>query len=122
MGIKFRVIHKLILKLWVVFFMLPILLYAQKIGVVYGSVKSNTNEKMPFCTVYLLKSKQSTQTNDKGQYELKNVPYGDYTLVFQFLGYTKQEKKITLNKSKLKINSTLKPKTEDLDAFEVVDK
>lgn len=106
----------------VVFFILPTSLWAGNTGSISGSVKSEANEKMPYCTVYLLETNQSTQTNDKGQYDLKDVPYGDYTLVFQFIGYSKKEKKIHLDKTKLKISATLNSKTEDLDAFEVIDK
>ncbi|MCO6499825.1 MAG: TonB-dependent receptor [Vicingus serpentipes] len=106
--------------MWVVFFMLPTLLFAQNKGNISGSVKSNTNEKIPFCTVYLLENKQATQTNEEGVYLLKNVPFGDYTLVFHFVGYVKLEKRITLNQKELVLNSELKKEVKTLESVEIV--
>ncbi len=122
MGIKFEIECQKKICLWVVILMLPTFLFAENTGSISGTVKSDANKKMPYCTVYLLEVSKSTETNDMGQFNFKDIPYGDYTLIFKFVGYNKQEKKINLNKPKLRINSTLKQKTEDLDAFVVVDK
>ncbi|MBL4669246.1 MAG: TonB-dependent receptor [Flavobacteriales bacterium] len=85
-----------------------------------GVVKSSTNEKLPFCLVYLLEeNKYSAQTNEKGEYLIKNVPYGNYILEFQFLGFEKQQRKILLNKSKFKLNIVLKEKAAELDVFKI---
>jgi len=105
--------------MWVVFLMLPSLLFAQNKGTILGNVKSNHNEKLSFCTVFLIENQLATQTNEKGEYELKSVPYGNYTIVFQFLGYDKQQKKIVVNKPQQTINITLHQRSEELTELNV---
>jgi Fe(3+) dicitrate transport protein len=122
MGINFSVTYKLVLVLWASFILLPTFLFGQttNIGEISGVVRSSYNEKLPFCLVYLLgEEKYSAQTNQKGEYTIKNVPFADYTIVFQFLGFEKQQKNISLDKSKLKFSVTLKEKVSDLDELEV---
>jgi Fe(3+) dicitrate transport protein len=125
MGIKLSATYKIVLVLWASFILLPTYLFAQEVkkGTIFGVVKNNTNDKLPFCLVYLLDNKnQSAQCNDNGEFLIEDVPYGDYTLVFQILGYEKQIKKVSLNKPKIKINTILKKKVQDIEAFEIVDK
>lgn len=100
--------------------MLPSLLLGQNTGSISGVVKDNKGEKLPYSTVYLKeKNKLATQTNEKGIYELKNVPYGNYTLVIQFVGYETSEQKISLDQPKLKLNINLATKTENIDTYSV---
>lgn len=122
MGIDLSVRYKILLVLWASFFLLPTFLFGKEnnTGEIFGVVKTNTNKKLSFCLVYFLNNeKYATQTNEKGEYRINNIPFGDYTLVFQFLGFEKQLKKVSLNKSKLKVGSILKEKTAILDEFEV---
>ena len=118
MEINFRLKHTIKL-LWVALLVLPIFAYSQVSGDLYGVVKSEANEKMPFCTVYLLETRQTTQTGAKGDYLLKDIPYGDYTLIFQFVGYEKQEKQVVISSPKQRINIVLKQQLEELATFEV---
>jgi Fe(3+) dicitrate transport protein len=113
---------KPILSLWVVLLMLPTFLFGQNTGKISGLVKSKSNEKLPYCTVYLLENNMSALTNSDGKYVLEAIPYGNYTLVYQFLGFNKQEKKIELNQPHLKVNIKLRQKVEKLEDFELVDK
>ena len=120
MEISNRLVYRFLTNFWVVLFMLPILVSAQNAGNVSGTVKTANNKSVPFCTVYLINTNKATQANKKGEYILKNVPYGKYTLVFQFLGYGKLTKEINVNEAKLVVNSLMKEEAQKLDDFEVV--
>jgi Fe(3+) dicitrate transport protein len=122
MGINLLGKYNLVIVLWASFILMPTFLFSQEknTGEVYGVVRTNTNEKLSFCLVYFLDNeKYATQTNEKGEYTIKNIPFGDYTLVYQFLGFEKKNKKFSLNKSKLKLNIILKEKIADLAEFQV---
>ncbi len=105
--------------LWVAFFMLPLFVSAQNKGTLSGTVKSNTNEKLPFSTVYIKELNVATQTNDNGNYQIKNIPYGNYTIEFSFVGYEKQAHQIIISKPETKLNAQLKNKVENLTEYEV---
>lgn len=119
MGIKQRHIIKRISIVWVAFIMLPSFIYAQKASV-SGVVKSSEkSEKVPFCSVYIPSLNQSTQTNEKGGYQLSNIPFGEYKIVFQMLGYETLEKVLQVNKSNQKLNVTLKYKVENISTYTI---
>ena len=56
MGINFFIKYKFVLILWASFFLLPTFLFSQTTttGNISGIVKTDKNEKLPFCLVYLL--------------------------------------------------------------------
>ncbi len=110
--------YNLLAKLWVVFLMLPSLLYGQS-ATITGVVKDKQGERLPFSTVSLKETQFATQANDKGVYELKDVSYGDYTIVFQFVGFQAKEQPLKVNKPKVKLNADLAVKTENLDSYDV---
>ena len=120
MEISRNQIVKLSSKLWVVFLMLPTLLFAQNLAELSGSVKSVNNEKIPFCTVYLKEFQQATQTKKDGTYSLKKIPYGNYTLVFQFVGYKQLAKKIAVDKKKVVVNVVMEKEAQTLADVDVI--
>ena len=120
MGTSLRFRYKFFLNLWVVFFMLPILVYGQNTGTISGKVKSENNKKVSFCTVFIQENQKASQANENGEYELKGIPYGTYNLVFQFLGYGKVVKKITVNKTLTVVNSFMKEESQNLAEFNIV--
>lgn len=122
MGISFSLVKKILINFWVVLFILPILISAQNTGTISGKVKTDNNKSVPFCTVFLKENQKATQANEAGEYLLKNVPYGKYTLIFQFLGYGKITKQINLNKAELTVNALMKEEAQKLDDFEIISK
>lgn len=55
-----------------------------------GFVTDENDQPVPFATIYLKQTTTGTTTNDLGQYEILLEP-GSYTVVFQGLGFKKQE-------------------------------
>ncbi len=105
--------------LWVACFMLPLFVSAQNKGTLSGTVKSNTNEKLPFSNVYIKELNVAAQTNDNGNYQIKNIPYGNYAIEFSFVGYEKQVHQVVISKPETTLNAQLKNKVENLTEFEV---
>ncbi len=62
-----------------------------------------------------------TVSNQDGNFELTNIPYGKYELVVSILGYEAQSKKITLNasNSSLQLDFDLKEAATNLDEMVV---
>jgi hypothetical protein len=63
-------------------------------------------ESLPFATIYLKGTTKGVNSNDEGSYSLKLDP-GKYTIVFQYVGYSKQEKIVDLTENK-SVNVNLK--------------
>jgi CarboxypepD_reg-like domain/TonB-dependent Receptor Plug Domain len=57
---------------------------------------SKTTESMPFANVYISNSTIATQTDDKGNFQLFNIPDGNVTLVVSYVGYTIFQKNLSL--------------------------
>lgn len=84
---------------------------------VSGYIKdASDGESLIGVSVYVREIGNGTVTNDYGYYAL-NLPTGTYTLVFNYIGYQKIEKKVELN-ADLKLNIELKD--ESLKLQEVV--
>lgn len=105
---------------WVVLFLLPTLAAAQNNGVISGVVKSDiNNEKLPFCTVLIIETGLVFQTDANGSFTTGELPYGNYTLSFNYIGYIKTEKKTSLQEPNVILNVVLKSKNQELDAVTV---
>ncbi len=93
------------IKITLLFLFLTPLLYAQ----VTGLITDNNKKALPFVNVYLKSTNTGTTTNNDGNYVLNLKKTGNYTLIFQYLGY----KTITKN---VQISSF--PYTLDITLFE----
>ncbi|MGG8496347.1 DUF5686 and carboxypeptidase regulatory-like domain-containing protein [Tenacibaculum sp. TC6] len=62
-----------------------------------GKVTDVNGEPLPLVSVYLEGSITGTTTNNNGDYTLEIKNSGNYTVIFQFLGYKTEKKKITVN-------------------------
>lgn len=67
--------------------------YAQYSGIVSGKILDAAayNEPLLMASVSLKGTDWSTQTNFNGNFELPNIPVGDYVLQVDFLGYDRLE-------------------------------
>ncbi|WP_055436536.1 DUF5686 and carboxypeptidase regulatory-like domain-containing protein [Lacinutrix algicola] len=61
-----------------------------------GNVTSNTSETLPFVNVYLNDTYTGTTTNEEGNYTLDISKTGDYTIVFQYLGFKTLKKEVSI--------------------------
>ncbi len=66
--------------------------HSQKIK---GVVTDNNGKTLPFASVFIKENNKGTNANSEGKYSLKLEP-GQYTLVCQYVGYKKDEQKITI--------------------------
>lgn len=86
---------------------------------IYGTVKSETGENMPYTNVVILGKAVGTSTNYDGEYSLKVNP-GNYKISYQFIGYKSEVREITVQANeKLEINPTLTVEKVLLKAVEV---
>ncbi|MEM9364169.1 MAG: TonB-dependent receptor [Bacteroidota bacterium] len=64
-----------------------------------GRITDASGFPLPFANVLIESLGKGATTDNNGQFLLKNIPSGNYTLTLQLLGYATQEKKITLTNS-----------------------
>jgi len=70
-----------------------------------GKITGN-NESLPFASVYLKGTSKGVNSNDEGNYSIK-LEKGNYRLVFQHIGFSKQEFELELDENKI-LNVNLK--------------
>lgn len=77
-----------------------------------GIVKDKQGSPLPGVNIALPKINRGTSSNAEGRYHIKNLPSGTYTLVFSFIGYQNQRRKIRLEAdTTITINVVLKKQT-----------
>ena len=86
---------KIIVKIIWVFFTGLISIQAQT-NSISGKITSK-GEALPFVNVYLTNTTIGTSTNEKGFFELKNIPNGNYTLIASSVGFKIESLKILLS-------------------------
>ncbi|NNL00887.1 MAG: carboxypeptidase-like regulatory domain-containing protein [Eudoraea sp.] len=69
------------------------LLFSQESGTVAGTImdKEVFNEPLIFADVRLKNTPKKVQTNFRGNFQITDVPPGNYTIVITYLGYEKVE-------------------------------
>ena len=104
--------HKLSLSL--IFFLIPLLFFGQKVDVKGTIVDGATKATLPGVSIIIKNSTNSTVSDSNGNYQI-NANKGD-TVLFSFLGYGTVEKKITGNV----MNISLQEATKTLDEVIVI--
>ena len=72
-----------------------------------GLVIDKNNEPLPFVSIYVKDTYTGTTTNNDGNYIINLTKTGDYTLIFQFLGYKTVKKEISVSRFPYVLNVTL---------------
>lgn len=102
------------IKILFFFFWTNIAVNAQN-GQIEG-VASENGEPVAFANIYLENTSIGTSSNEKGNYVLKDIPAGSYTLKVTVLGYRSFTKNISIEKSQAKtINIQLIASSEQLE-------
>ncbi|WP_345954807.1 TonB-dependent receptor [Mucilaginibacter sp. PAMB04168] len=60
-------------------------------GTIKGQVTAATDGPLSHASVSILNKSTGTRTGINGQYELRNIPPGTYTVIFSSVGYQKQQ-------------------------------
>lgn len=82
---------------------------------VKGVVYSDKGEALAGATVAIKELKISGQTNQKGEFELKNIPNGKYHMEISFIGYENLVNEIVVSDHMVKIVVRLRSATNTLD-------
>lgn len=92
---------KLYTLLFIVFF--SIISNAQ----ITGKITDKSNETLPFVNVYIDDTYNGTTSNEEGNYSVNITNTGNYTIVFQYLGYKTIKKEVNILKLPYKLDITL---------------
>lgn len=76
---------------------IPFFSYAQQVSLLKGKVLTSDGKAAEGVSITLKGLKTGTSTNEEGTYEIKDVPYGTYTLRAAALGLNTQEVSVTIN-------------------------
>ena len=74
--------------------LLPVLAFAQ--FSISGKISDNKGRGLPGASIELANSVIATQTNNSGNFLIGNLRPGDYTIRFNYVGFTTKEQKISL--------------------------
>lgn len=89
---------------------------SQELGKVNGKISLSGNEPAPGVSIVLKGTRYSAVTNDNGQYEIKNVKPGSYTISIRAVGIHAVENTIVVTaKQTTTKNFALSESQEDLD-------
>ncbi len=92
-----------IISLSLIFSFLFLTAYSQKIK---GVVTDNNGKILPFASVFIKENNKGTNANNEGKFSLK-LESGQYTIVCQYVGYKKEERKITISNDDTELNFIL---------------
>ena len=81
---------------------------------VRGVITDEKNNPLAFATVYVKNTTHGTTSNTDGKYTLDIAP-GNYELVFQYLGYSKQIKEVNIADKPVTLNIQLLPESVKLN-------
>jgi hypothetical protein len=85
---------------------------------IIGTVKDTNDQPLPYVNIFIENTYNGTTSNEDGDFELNVSKTGNYTIVFQFLGYKTLIKKIEINQFPYTINIALEE--EKINLSEVV--
>ena len=97
------------------FFVFPEISFAQ---ILKGKVVDTAGNPIPAVSIYIEESKLGLICDLEGEFQVKLKP-GDYHLKFSSIGYTTEEKKISIADENLEILIELKGKSYDLSEVEI---
>jgi hypothetical protein len=84
---------------------------------IFGTVRDENNEPLPYASVYVRNSTIGTVANAEGAYRLSVEP-GTYEIVFQYIGYRQQIESVTVGKAPKRLDAQMQP--TNLEIGEVV--
>ena len=86
--------------------------HAQKIT---GKVVSQTDKQaLAFANVFLNNTQKGATTDENGNFEIKDLPPGNYELIASYIGYETLAQTIQLTETGLEVNIELSPKSIEL--------
>lgn len=89
------------------------------IAQIKGNISNKKGEPLSFVNIYLDKTITGTTSNDHGDYELDITKTGNYTVVFQYLGYKTIKKSISVTSLPFVLNAILEDEQVVLDEITI---
>ncbi|HSC38930.1 MAG TPA: carboxypeptidase-like regulatory domain-containing protein, partial [Chitinophagaceae bacterium] len=77
-------------------------------GRISGKVSDDKGKPLAYASVFIKGSSIGTTANNQGEYYLDLEP-GAYTILCQYVGYSREEKKVTIGAGRTELNFTLSP-------------
>lgn len=83
--------------------LIQVFAFGQNTGSITGKATDNENNSVEFVNVFLTSSNDTTTiingtvTDNKGSFVLANVPFGNYFIHFQFIGFVNHQQPVWLN-------------------------
>jgi hypothetical protein len=84
-----------------------------------GIITDTKGHPLMYASVFLANTTLGTITDELGKYSIKNIPFGQHTLVVSYVGYDFKKISINVNRAGLTQNLQLKKSTVEIDAVEV---
>ncbi len=88
---------------------------AQLSAQIVGKVTNIKGETLPYVNIYLENTYTGTTSNENGNYELMISEKANYTVIFQFLGYTTISEEITITSFPFILNVVMEEESVSLD-------
>lgn len=88
-------------------------------GTISGTI-STDNQPVEYVAIHIAELSKGTTTDENGQFQFKQIPFGDYTLAVTYVGYQTVEKTVKLSKDQPDISLNIPLKSEFLHLDEVV--
>ena len=102
---------KIYVQLLLIFAALP--LFAQN-GTIKGKITQN-GEPLPAVSIIVTPTGASLVADDDGNYEIKNIPFGTYEIIFSAVGLHTERKKIIVNKPEMLLNISLQDDNKEME-------
>ncbi|WP_416443001.1 DUF5686 and carboxypeptidase regulatory-like domain-containing protein [Leeuwenhoekiella sp. A16] len=96
-------------------FIFILLLSFQNQAQITGEITSTTGEPLSYVNIYIQNSRKGTTSNDTGNYRLNIDKTGNYTVVFQFLGFKTKNVDVAVDEFPFTLNVELEEEITSLD-------
>lgn len=83
------------------------------LGQVKGTVKDDNGDALAFASIYLEGTSSGTTSNLEGEYSF-NLQPGEYSIVFQYVGYQQHVERIQIAQDEITLDIVLFPETYEL--------
>lgn len=111
---------KKLLTLVVAFFAMTTYAFAQT-GSISGTVTdSETGEVLPGANVFIQQLQRGASSDAEGNFVIRDVPTGTYTLRVSFIGYQEYSREVQVGNTRLNLDIQLQPSQVGLDELVVV--
>lgn len=93
--------------------------WSQSVGSFHGVVRDEQGQSLPYATVMIKNTALGAVTDERGQFQIKGIPYGTYEVVVRSTGYEINQATISIKRAKTEHHFILKEGSQQLQEVEV---